>query len=373
MKKLIVVTNLLPKYQIEFFNKIVDLAPEIELIVLADISSKSPLNQYHQYHCNFKVLNNPIIQYKGLLFRKGTLKIINKISPDFLIFYGNPREIYLTVIMLYLALNRKKLIVHSMFHRVGGQLLSSNLYYKLIGSIAYRCYTYSEKGAQVLLNIGVDYDKIKIIGTAIDEQKPLNISSQINEDRLYSFKKENGLLNRKVFLQVVRLSEQKKPDMIIEVARKLESSHPEILFILIGGGELFDEINNKVKKYQLENSVKLLGPIYDESILSYYFKSAEALIVPTCIGLSAHHSFSYGLPVITDDNLKYQASEFDILKDYLNCLLYKTNDINSMKSKILEILNDKKLQSFLSENALHTIKYKYNLENKCVNYLQGLD
>ena len=372
MKKLVVITNLLPHYQIDFFNKLIELDNKLDLTVFADTECKSSLNNYKKEFCNFTVINSSMKKIKGIVFRKSLRKKIDCIDPDTIVFYGNPREFSLSVLMIYYWLTGRKFNVHGMFHRIGGQTLYSKTYYRFIGLTAHKCFTYSTKGAEVLLNLGIKNKKIKIIGTAIDEKKSIYHKSQISEEKLNNFKKENGLLSKKVILQVVRLSKIKKPDLLLTVAIRLQHSNPDIIFVIIGGGELYDSMKEEIKKLGLGDTVLLLGPIYDDELLSYWFSSATVFVMPTCIGLSAHHAFSYSLPVITDNNLLEQASEFDILSHGLNSLLYETGNIDSFEEKILEVLNDNVLQKFLSKNALHTLKYVYSLENKCKNYLRYL-
>lgn len=375
MKKVVFVTNLLPHYQIDFFNRLVDISHDIELTVFANISENSDLNNANDIFCNFNVVNFSLKNFKGVVFRNnlnGLRRKIDDIDPDYLIFYGNPREISLTALMFFYWMTGRVFYVHGMFHRIGGQNLLSKLYYRFVGMIASKCLVYSRKGAEVLLGLGVKHNKIKIIGTALDEEKHISYANNINNESLIKFKKDNSLLNKKVVLQVVRLSKIKKPELILSVAKKLSKVRSDIVFVLVGGGELYSQIKDDIKKHELDGIVLLLGSIYDNDQLSYWFKSANVFVVPTCIGLSAHHAFSYSLPIVTDDNLLEQASEFDILSDGLNSLLYESGNVESFKNKILEILDDEDLQLFLSKNALYTVSRTHSLDVKCNNYLSVL-
>lgn len=372
MKKLVVVTNLLAHYQIDFFNRFSELYNDIELTVFADIECNAVLNNYDKDKCHFNVINSSMRNVKGIVFRKSIKEKINKINPDFLVFYGNPREFSLILLMLFYRITGRKFNVHGMFHRIGGQTLASKIYYKLMGFIADKCFTYSRKGAEVLLGLGVNNKKVKVIGTAIDENKSIYYSGLISDQALEDFKFNNNVSNKKIVLQVVRLSKIKKPDFILDIAGKLIPYRSDIVFVLIGGGDMYDEIKDKIESLGLNNIVLLLGPIYDEKVLSYWFRAAKVFVMPTCIGLSAHHAFSYSLPVITDDNLLEQASEFDVLSNGLNSIIYKSGNIDSFEESILKVIDDEDLQCFLSRNALHTVKYVNSLDSKCENYFNAL-
>lgn len=370
--RLLVITNLLPHYQIDFFNKLVALYPEIELTVVADIKYQGSLNGYKDDNCHFNVINNKMYEKKGLIFRKGILKVIKENKPDKLIFYANPREISLTFIMMYLKVIGFKFYAHGMFHRVGGQRFVSNVYYRLMGFLAEKLFIYSRKGAEILLTLGIDPKKINIVGTAIDETKAKYYLSQIKQAHINELVIKYNLTNKKVILQVVRLSKIKKPEMLVDVANKILSERDDCVFILIGDGEQYLALKNKISEYKLDNKVFLLGAIYDELELAHWFSLAKVFVMPTCIGLSAHHAFSYGLPIVTDDNLLEQASEFDILADGLNSVVYKAGNIDSFSKSILTVIDDEDYQAFLSRNALFTIEKVHSLKNKCFNYYNGI-
>ena len=369
MKKIVVITNILTNYQIDFFNRLLEVGKDINLTVFADLKSNSLLNNYVNVHCKFNTVDSPMKDFHGIIFRKSIKKKIDTINPDFIVFYANPREASLSILMIYYWLIGRSFYVHGMFHRIGGQTLVSKSYYRLMGIISDKCLTYSRKGAQVLLGLGVKAEKIKVVGTAINEKKSIYYANQINSEQLNKFKKHNGLSDKKIVLQVVRLSKIKKPDMILDIAKNLSSYRSDIIFVLIGEGEMYDEIKSRIDFLNLKSVVFLLGSIYDEKVLSYWFRAAKVFVMPTCIGLSAHHAFSYSLPIVTDDDYLQQASEFDILCDGLNSIIYKSGNIKSFEKSILNIIDDEKLHHFLSKNALQTVKVSNSLDAKCKNYL----
>lgn len=372
MKHIVVVTNLLPHYQIEFFNRLVEFDSDIKLTVFAETTIKSNLNHVDSKKCNFNIINIPSKKIAGMIFRKSIKKKIEQIKPDYLVFYGNPREISLSLLMLYYKLTGKKFFVHGMFHRIGGETKFSLAYYHFVNLVADKILTYSNKGANVLISIGISFNKIRIIGTAINEKRPFYFSSKINQNDLSIFKEQRGLLEKKVVLQVVRLNKPKNPHLLIEVAKRLKDTRPDIIFVLIGDGDLYSYIKNEISSNNLENTVLQLGAIYDEEILSYWYSAADLFVIPTCIGLSAHHAFAYSLPIITDDNLSTQASEFDILSPGLNSLTYKHGNIEDLQAKILKVLDDDSLREHLSSNALATVNNTHTIDSKCLKYLSAI-
>ncbi len=79
---------------------------------------------------------------------------------------------------------------------------------------------------------------------------------------------------------------------------------------------------------------------------------------------------SYGLPVVTDDSLDSQASEFEILAEGLNALTYREGDAHDMARVLDRLVSDQALRQTLSVNARKTIEHTHNLERKTRNFVQ---
>jgi glycosyltransferase involved in cell wall biosynthesis len=259
--------------------------------------------------------------------------------------------------------------VWGMFHRIGGPRFSSTILYKLYCKSAISVLTYSTKGALNLISLGVPASKVKILGTAINEQKPIEFNKKIDPLEIEKIRDTYALHNCKVVLQVVRLTKIKKTHLLIDVAKKICKENKNIKFILIGDGDQKDKIIALIDEYKLSNNIILLGPIYDEKTLSHWYSIADVFAIPTCIGLSAHHAMAYSLPIVTDDSLNNQASESDILTDGLNSLTYTEGSLDDFAEKILKIVSDDELRIVLSKNAFRTVTEKHSLKSKVNNFI----
>ena len=367
-----IVQTVLPLYSISFFNRIVELYPEIDLVVLADIESPQPLNQYRSEICAFQVKQLDSSNYKGVEWRPGIVRVIRSQGPDRVVFSGYVRDLGQLWAMIFFKITGSSFGVWGMFHRIGGPRCVTNLYFYLVGMLASRCLTYTRVGASQLINQGIPKNRIDVIGTAIDEKIPMAQVRNKSAADLLAFRDANGINDRKVILQVVRLSRIKRPELLVEAARELVREHNDVLFVLIGDGEMRSELEKKIEVLGLQSNFRLLGSIYDESLISYWFLSAKALVVPTFIGLSAHHAMSYGVPVVTDDSLDCQGSEYEILAEGLNSLVYKEGDPKDLARVLGRILNDQFLQQSLSTNALLTIKRTHNLDAKTHRFIRSV-
>lgn len=370
--KLVVVQPLLPSYDISFFNRVAELHPEIELILLADIETNNSLNQYRPEACEFKIRHLPGIDWRGLTFRPGLLRLLGQEGADVVVFSANPRDISQLWAMLVYRLKKRRFFAWGMFHRIGGLRPVSKIYYRIVGRLASKCLTYTRIGATSLVHIGVPKVKVGIVGTAIDERIPLAQCEAKSREQLNAFRQQQDLLGKHVILQVVRLSRIKRPELLVQAAEHLLGKRNDLLFVLIGDGEMRQELEALVAAKNMKWAFRFLGAIYDEAILASWYMSADAFVVPTCIGLSAHHAMCYGVPIITDDSLDNQASEFAILANGLNALTYTEGDIGSLARAISRVVDNVGLREQISRNAIFSVRNIYSIDKKSENFINQI-
>ncbi|NVO60953.1 glycosyltransferase family 4 protein [Photobacterium damselae] len=376
MNRVVIVQSVIPNYSMSFFNL---LSEELkkngwELHIIADIHTTVGLNQYRECESKFKVTHHIQKSKFNILIDFGLKDIIDNINPKCIIFSGNVRApFYFYLMWLY---KRKGITVSSwgMFHRIGGNRFITEQLYRLYSYLSDSILTYSVRGRNNLIDLNVNKNKIKVIGTAIDESVPFEHSRYVSLESIKHKKEQYKLDESLVVIQVVRLSKIKKPSMLIDVADIIVNKRgfSNVKFILIGDGDLKNEIEKAITEKKLTDNCILLGSIYSEKELAVWFNIADIYAIPTCIGLGAHHAMAYGLPIITDNSYLNQASEFDIIQNELNGITYEEGDIEEFADKIIMLLENKEKRDFLSKNALYTVSNIYNLRNKVNNFMKSI-
>ena len=107
-----------------------------------------------------------------------------------------------------------------------------------------------------------------------------------------------GDVDRPLLIAVGRLHPQKGYGDLLDAFVKLRETHPDAFLIIAGGGQLYDELANRIKTLNLEDHVRLLGPRNDVPQLlgaSDIFVSAshwEGLPVSVLEAMAA------GLPIV---------------------------------------------------------------------------
>lgn len=154
---------------------------------------------------------------------------------------------------------------------------------------------------------------------------------------------------KNIFLFIGSLYKAKGIEILLKTYQKAKPiviDMPKL--IIIGGGEGYQDILDWVKNNQLEDSIELLGPVYDEKIVSSYFNKAIICISPNQAGLSVQKSMGYGVPFITNKNAYTGGEIFDI-ENGVNGIKYSNND--ELLHILVDAATNKNKYIVMGENA----------------------
>ena len=199
-----------------------------------------------------------------------------------------------------------------------------------------------------LLKKGEAENKIKIIpnGTNLDMfNKNIKLLNEINRKKFDIDK------NKFIVSFLGRLSEEKKPNTIIEIAKKLER-YDDILIIIAGDGPLKSDLENLIELKKIKN-VKILGYQNPIDIISI----SDINILTSVIDgspMSIKECMACGVPIISSN----VGGIPELIINNKNGYLLKYWDIDGYVSKILLLKNNINLYKKISENAyLFASKY----------------
>lgn len=180
--------------------------------------------------------------------------------------------------------------------------------------------------------VGIDEKKVELVYNPIDlkliEKKAENVE-----------KKYENYLKQDYFLQVSRLTQQKQPEHLVDIYYKLKQTGIKEKLYFIGDGEKKEIIKQKIKEYNLENDIILLGQIENPYP---FFKNAKLFVhtakyegLPTVL----LESLALGTPVVSYD---CPTGPRDILgKNSEYGELISLNDKDMFVEKVLELMNSK--------------------------------
>ena len=181
--------------------------------------------------------------------------------------------------------------------------------------------------------LGIETNKVEMIYNAIDIEKRKKKAEEKNKE-LEKYLKEDYIF------QVSRMVPQKQPEELIEVYRELKKRGIKEKLYYVGNGKSYSEVQEKIKKYNLEDDVILLG----QQLNPYpFFKNAKLFLhtakhegIPTVLIESmaldtvvSAYSCPTGVKELLGENDEYGA-------------LSPLNDRKTMVEKTFELLNNEK-------------------------------
>ncbi len=153
-------------------------------------------------------------------------------------------------------------------------------------------------GERMFGKAGINGRKGIILPNAIDTQR-----FNYNEDIRNSMRDELKLIDKYVVGMVGRLSPEKNHFFALDLFHKYHNINPDAALLLVGNGELENEIQNEIDRRSMQDYVKLLGRRSDVDKL---YQAMDILIMPSHFEgfpVTAVEAMATGLPVLMSDQI----------------------------------------------------------------------
>ena len=201
--------------------------------------------------------------------------------------------------------------------------------------------------------LGMNKNKVELI------YNPINL--EIIKEKAENINPEyENYLKEDYVLQVSRLTQQKQPEHLVDIYYKLKQRGIKEKLYFIGDGEKVELIKQKIKEYNLENDVILLGQIENPYP---FFKNAKLFVhtgryegLPTVL----LESLAFGTPVVAYD---CPTGPKDILgKNNKYGALIPLNDKDTFVEKVYELMNNnEKYENYKNQSLIRA--NDFSMEN----------
>jgi glycosyltransferase involved in cell wall biosynthesis len=200
---------------------------------------------------------------------------------------------------------------------------------------------------RVAIENNIDRKNIHIVYHGIND-----IDYKNTEDSRKNLRKKLGLSNEHfVLANLGRLAFEKGISIIIDVLPKLTERYPFVKFLIIGDGEMKNELNKLVKQVGIEDSVIFSGAVPPKKI-SMYIKSVDALlctsIAEESFCLSALHGMFANKLVIVSN---YGALPEVIGRNLHSGIVVDPLSANNLTEVLFDILEQQELNKHIGNNA----------------------
>ncbi len=168
-------------------------------------------------------------------------------------------------------------------------------------------------------------------------------------------------LQSKSICSIGRLSPEKGYLDLIDVVRLVFVKHPDWSLNIVGDGEEKESIINKIKEYNLEKNITMLG--YGNNEMISKILSDTSIFVMASIyesfGIVLLEAGMFGIPSVVFSS----ATGFsEIITNNRNGFLIKDRNKEEMANKICSLIEDEKLRASLGKDAYNNAK-KYSYDN----------
>jgi glycosyltransferase involved in cell wall biosynthesis len=167
-----------------------------------------------------------------------------------------------------------------------------------------------------------------------------------------------------IILSIGRIVEKKGLKYLIMAMQEVIKKYPGVILFIGGDGPEKEELIQLCFKLDLEKNVIFLGFISAEKIAEMY-ASSDIFVLPSIetkdgdtegLGVVLLEAMACGVPVI-GSNI---GGISDIIEDHKTGLLARPGDPDDIAKKVLLLLSDQELQTYLSRNAITLINKKFS-------------
>lgn len=181
--------------------------------------------------------------------------------------------------------------------------------------------------------------------TRLDEQAVRDLRRQVNPN------------NRRIVAFLGSFRPWHGVREFVQVAESIARERDDILFLMVGAGDLWEELRARVEHANLQDKIVLTGVVKYEHV-PYYLAVADigvapfntAVHSPLRVGfywspLKVHEYMAMGLPVVTINVPGLN----EIARDGQEGLLYPDNDLPALRAAILRLGDDRALAARLGQ------------------------
>lgn len=162
-------------------------------------------------------------------------------------------------------------------------------------------------------------------------------------------------LNEKpdIFL-AVRLHKVKGVDLLIRALPTVIESIPNLKVHIAGTGEEEQNLKNLVGHLGLENNVKFLGYISDETEVNQHYKACKVVVVPSRWDVEPFAPLiaaALGKPIVVSD-----MCNSSVVDDGKTGCVYKSEDIGELSRKMVMLLTNQQMSNTMGQAAIKKAK-----------------
>jgi len=195
----------------------------------------------------------------------------------------------------------------------------------------------------IIRDYQIPADKISVVHNSIDKEILEPLDSE-NSYRYLEAMKKNGY---RVVVNIGRLTIQKNLTNLLKAAQKVVEKAPKTIFLIVGSGELEQELIEETAALGISRNVVFTGFQRGKRWRDAY-AIGDLFVMPSIsepFGLTPLEAIGYGTPSL----ISYQSGVSEVIK---NCLKVDFWDVDEMANQIAAVVKSDALRDELHANSL---------------------
>lgn len=258
------------------------------------------------------------------------------------------------------------------YWRAGGYARASGV----IGSITEKTYVCNSATGDVLIShFGRKPESVETVHIGVDE---VSFSrDKVQPGKLYQ--EMHISTDRPIILFICRMHPQKRPFLMLEIARRVAKRIPNAAFAVVGDGPQLQELQSKASSLGLRQTVYFLGAKKD---VKPYYRDAKVTLVCSLkegLSLTAYESCAMGVPVVSAD----VGGQKDLIDQSVGALIpcrqteadsldarsFPEEEVQTYVDAICDLLTDSARWNSASEACRKRIENGFTIQNM-VSYFE---
>lgn len=258
------------------------------------------------------------------------------------------------------------------YWRAGGYARTSGV----IGGITEKTYVCNSATGDVLIScFGRKPESVETVHIGVDE---VSFSrDNVQPGKLYQ--EIHIPADRPIILFICRMHPQKRPFLMLEIAKRVAERIPNAAFAVVGDGPQLQELQSKASGLHLDQTVYFLGAKKD---VKPYYRDAKVTLVCSLkegLSLTAYESCAMGVPVVSAD----VGGQKDLIDncvgalipclqteaDSLDARVFPDEEVQAYVDAICDLLTDSARWNSASEACRRRIEKGFTIQNM-VSYFE---
>lgn len=204
-----------------------------------------------------------------------------------------------------------------------------------------------------LIQDGINKRKVRLVYNGIN---PLE---SISTDRKFELRREYGFSENDIIVGIVaRLEKVKNHKLFLQAAKEASEQNDNLKFLIVGTGNLENELKNMTKKLEISNKVVFAGYINDVTEITNIMDISVISSDKEALSIALLEAMSIQKACIATDS----GGPSEIIDDGKNGFLVPCGDSLKLSSSILKLADDEVIRTKFGQEAKRTVVEKFRID-----------